>query len=351
MSGAGGGWNGLGMSGAGGGWNGLGMSGGGWNGLGMSGGGWNGLGKSGGGWNGFGGKKKSVFVSCFWMVSSLDFSEGLMVFGSVFWFPGIIGEPPGRFGKGGSFGKGGKGGRFGNGGSWGSPGRGGRPPSLGVAGSWSGGGNVKSGMFECEENFLLGSVMGFLEFWMLGFWLQSIGCFNGLKVKNPAEKMCVPCFLDLRWSEDEVAVEATEQYGSLLLMRFTVHPSIFLMCLLTEKGKWTLNSPCLFVFTSSLKTGFEVLPYLHSTATDAPKNRTIRNFSVINLTENPIFYFFSMFWFKLKKNLKWTWNEVAGFIKILLETCITIDCANYNCRRKLFSLWKMTKCENDSEYC
>ncbi|CAL8140546.1 unnamed protein product [Prunus armeniaca] len=107
---------------------------------------------------------------------------------------------------------------------------------------------------------------------MLGFWLHRLGWFRGLKVKNPAEKMWVPCFLDLRCSEDEVAVEATAQYGSLLLINFTEHPSIFLTCLLTEKGNWTLNTPWLSVFTSVWKLGFE-LPSLHSTPTEAPAEK------------------------------------------------------------------------------
>jgi hypothetical protein len=84
---------------------------------------------------------------------------------------------------------------------------------------------------------------------VLGFWLHRLGCFRGLKVKNPAEKMCVPWFLDFRGSEDEAAVEATAQFGSLLLISFTEHPSIFFTYLLTEKGKWTLNAPWLSVFT------------------------------------------------------------------------------------------------------
>jgi len=56
-------------------------------------------------------------------------------------------------------------------------------------------------------------------------------------VKKPAENICVPCFLDLRWSDDEVADDATAQKGSLLLSNFTEHPLIFFTCLLTEKGK------------------------------------------------------------------------------------------------------------------
>jgi hypothetical protein len=109
-----------------------------------------------------------------------------------------------------------------------------------------------------------------LEFWMLGFWLHRSGRFWGLKVKSPAENMWVPCFLDLRWSEDEVAVEATAQFGSLLPINFTEHPSIVLTCSLTEKGRRTLNSPWSSVFTSFRKLGFEDVAPLHSTATDAP---------------------------------------------------------------------------------
>ncbi|KAL3525819.1 hypothetical protein ACH5RR_014191 [Cinchona calisaya] len=95
------------------------------------------------------------------------------------------------------------------------------------------------------------------------------GCLRGLNVKNPAEKMCVPSFLDLRRIEDEVAVDATAQYGSLLLISLTEHPLIFLTCLLTEKGKCTLNSPFSLVFVTSLKLDLE-FESPHSTATDAP---------------------------------------------------------------------------------
>lgn len=110
---------------------------------------------------------------------------------------------------------------------------------------------------------------GALGFWMVGFSSHSSGCLRGLNVKNPAEKMCVPCFLDLRRIEDAVAVEATAQYGSLLFISFTEHPSIFLTCLLTGKGKCILNSPCSLVFDTSRKLGLASLPP-HSTATDAP---------------------------------------------------------------------------------
>uniref|UniRef100_A0A7C9DU55 Uncharacterized protein n=1 Tax=Opuntia streptacantha TaxID=393608 RepID=A0A7C9DU55_OPUST len=84
----------------------------------------------------------------------------------------------------------------------------------------------------------------------LGCWLQSPGDFRGLKVKNPAEKMCFPRFLSSRWIADELAVEATAQYGSLLFTSFTLHPLISLTCLLTEKGRTTSNFPWLLVFTS-----------------------------------------------------------------------------------------------------
>lgn len=97
-------------------------------------------------------------------------------------------------------------------------------------------------------------------------------------MKNPAEKMCVPCLLDLSWSDDDelLAVDATAQYGSLLLNNFTEHPLIFFTCLLTEMGKPTLNSPCSSVFASSRKLGFDS-PSLHSTATDAPANKFPQN--------------------------------------------------------------------------
>lgn len=46
----------------------------------------------------------------------------------------------------------------------------------------------------------------------VGFWLHKVGCFKGLKVKNPAEKIWVSWFfLALRRMEEEVAVEATAQ--------------------------------------------------------------------------------------------------------------------------------------------
>lgn len=183
-------------------------------------------------------------------------------------FPGTGGDGTGGNGMFGSPGRGGRGGSSGNGGSFGSKGSGGR---SGTAGSWSGGGNAgspKGGIEDVEVFWALNS----LEVWVLGFWLQRLGCFWGLKLKNPAEKMCIPSFLDLRRRDDEVAVEATAQYGSLLLNNFTEHLLIFLTCLLTEKGKWTLNSPCSSVFTSLRKLGFE-FSSLHSTETDAPAHR------------------------------------------------------------------------------
>lgn len=288
-----------GINGTGGSWNGLGISGGGWNGLGRSGGGWNGLGISGGGWNGFGGKieggcngfggriggagKKNwgwtTFSSDNW-----DFFEDVSVgFDSVLVFPWTGGNL-------GSQGRGGRGGRVGNGGSWGSGERGGRywnGGRPGIVGSWIGGGSGRP--FNGGREALLES-SPLLEFSMLGFWLHRFGCFRGLKVKNPAENMCNPCFLDLRWSEDEVAVDATAQYGSLLLINFTEHPSIFFTCLLTENGNWTLNSPLLSVFTSFRKLISFELSSLHSTATDAPEN--IHNpknicFQPLNLISNP----------------------------------------------------------------
>lgn len=82
---------------------------------------------------------------------------------------------------------------------------------------------------------------------MLGFWLQSFGWFTGLKVKNPAEKMCVPFFFDLSWKEVVVVVDASAQCGSLLLISLAEHP---MTCLFNLKGRCTLNSPCMFVFTS-----------------------------------------------------------------------------------------------------
>jgi hypothetical protein len=68
-----------------------------------------------------------------------------------------------------------------------------------------------------------------------------------------------------------VAVDAIEQYGSLLLTNFTTHPLILFTCLLIENGSWILNSPCSFVLTCFLNLGFEIsCSSLHSTSTDAP---------------------------------------------------------------------------------
>lgn len=86
-------------------------------------------------------------------------------------------------------------------------------------------------------------------------------------MKNPAEKIWVPCFLDFKCSEDEVAVDATAQFGSLLLINLTEHLLILLTCLLTEEGNGILNSPCSFVFATRRKLGFDDSFLLHSTAT------------------------------------------------------------------------------------
>ena len=37
------------------------------------------------------------------------------------------------------------------------------------------------------------------EFGTLGFWLQKFGFFIGLNENNPAENMCSPCFIALRF--------------------------------------------------------------------------------------------------------------------------------------------------------
>ena len=103
--------------------------------------------------------------------------------------------------------------------------------------------------------------------------MHRFGSLRGLNEKNPAEKMCCPCCLDLRCSEEELAAEATAQEGSLLLSNFTVHALIFLTCLLTDKGSSILNFPCSSVFTSVQNLGFELFPSLHSTATDAPAHK------------------------------------------------------------------------------
>jgi hypothetical protein len=89
-------------------------------------------------------------------------------------------------------------------------------------------------------------------------------------VKNPAENIWAPGLLDLRFSVDEVVVDATAQLGSLLLKIFTEHSSIFLTSLLTEKGKRTSNFPSRSVFTRVRKFGFVfVLP--QPTSTNAPE--------------------------------------------------------------------------------
>ncbi|GAU14031.1 hypothetical protein TSUD_168560 [Trifolium subterraneum] len=76
--------------------------------------------------------------------------------------------------------------------------------------------------------------------------------------------------------DEDVAVDAIEQYGSLLLTNFTTHPLILFTCLLIENGSWILNSPCSFVFTCFLNLGFEIsCSFLHSTSTDAPAYKNI----------------------------------------------------------------------------
>lgn len=119
---------------------------------------------------------------------------------------------------------------------------------------------------------------------IFGVWLQRFGFLTGLNERIPAEKMCVDGFLDLSWSEDEVAVEATAHWVWLLLINFAVHPFISLACLVTEKGKCASKFPLLSVFTFSRKLGLELVA-LHSTATNAPlpntkrENRTEQIFS------------------------------------------------------------------------
>jgi len=87
--------------------------------------------------------------------------------------------------------------------------------------------------------------------------LQKLGFLIGLKEKKPAEKMCSPCFVAMRLTEEEVESAGTSQCGSLLLMSLKVHPLIVFACLLTLNGNFTLNSPCLSVTTSFLKLGIE----------------------------------------------------------------------------------------------
>lgn len=203
--------------------------------------------------NGGAGKKKSG-----WVTFSGDCKgsfETLVDFNSTFMLP--IG---GNFG---SVGSGGRGGSFGRGGSIGRKGRGGKYLWEFV------GSSPGDGKFGKRDLDSLGLNSRELE--ILGFWLHKFGCFNGLKVKNPAEKMWVPSFFDLRWSDDEVAVEATAQYGSLLLTNFTVHCLILSTCLFTEKGRWTLNSPRSLVFATLWNLEFGCLFSPHSTSTEAPE--------------------------------------------------------------------------------
>lgn len=78
---------------------------------------------------------------------------------------------------------GGRRGSCGNGGSLGSNvGIGGRRPEGGDGRSCSGGGN--DGSEKGGASIFLG-----LKSSSLGFSLHKFGCFDGLKVKNPAEKM------------------------------------------------------------------------------------------------------------------------------------------------------------------
>lgn len=134
---------------------------------------------------------------------------------------------------------------------------------MDAGGSWSGGGNEGSSGFEIGD-----------DFWgPTDFWLHTSGCSKGLNVKNPAEKMCFPCFLDFRFRLDDFAAAATAQNGSLLRISWTEHDLIFRTCLLTEKGRWTWNSPCLSVFTSFRKVGVvELALSVHSIATVAPRH-------------------------------------------------------------------------------
>lgn len=96
------------------------------------------------------------------------------------------------------------------------------------------------------------------------------GCVRVLNVRKPAEKIWVLALTDLRCNEDVLAVDATAQLASLLRTKFTEHFLIFLTCLVTENGKFTLNFPCLFVLTSFRNLGLESV-LSHSTATKAPE--------------------------------------------------------------------------------
>lgn len=140
-----------------------------------------------------------------------------------------------------------RGGRGGSCGKGGSCGRGGRKPWLMVIKPETDGVNMGSLGVEVKDLWS-GYDSLLLVIWLLGFWLQSFGWLTGLKAKNPAEKMCVPFFLDLSLKEDEAAlVDASAQCGSLLLISLAEHP---VTCLSTLKGRCTLNSPCSLVFAS-----------------------------------------------------------------------------------------------------
>ncbi|KAG1366748.1 hypothetical protein COCNU_13G005380 [Cocos nucifera] len=97
----------------------------------------------------------------------------------------------------------------------------------------------------------------------------SSGCLKGRKVRNPAEKIRTPFLTDFRRRLAEVAEEATEQDGTLLLISFTEQDSITFISLLISSGRRTLNTPRLLVFTSLWKESL-VAASSHSTATEAP---------------------------------------------------------------------------------
>ncbi|KAL3844570.1 hypothetical protein ACJIZ3_001973 [Penstemon smallii] len=105
-------------------------------------------------------------------------------------------------------------GGVGGGGDGSKPGIGGRRKNGGEEGVGKSGGNSEGGgegkTGGITEDGFGGSTDG-------GGWKglggNILGCFNGLKVKKPAEKICVPDFLDLRCRFDEVAVAATKGYS------------------------------------------------------------------------------------------------------------------------------------------
>lgn len=106
-------------------------------------------------------------------------------------------------------------------------------------------------------------VIGILIFLGLSF-RQNLGCFKGLKVRNPAPKVWTPSLLDFNWKEEELPVDNTEHSGSPLLFNRTVQFLIPFAFSPTEEGSGARNRPFSSVFASL------EIPFGHSTITEAP---------------------------------------------------------------------------------